>query len=136
MISSGITGICSIFLILSYKFDYKMNYNTDDSEDTFDTHQIILNFLGAAGAGAFTTGGIVSFNKSLSHGSVEVASLFSNMRVIVQLVLELIIFSIIPSIASFLGVALALTGSTLMIFFQKKKDEKPKGDVKEVEILQ
>lgn len=110
MIASGLSGSVAIFGI--YWLGIEMNPADED--------QIWLYMMGAAGAGVFTTFGIYSFNKAISLGSVEVASLFSNMRVIVQIVEELIIFQIFPSFISFIGVIFALSGSAIMIMYENK----------------
>ena len=84
---------------------------------------IFISYISALLAGVLTVLGIFFKSKSLSYGSMEVAQLFINMRVLVQMLEEFLIFQIIPSIISSIGVVLALIGSSIMIFFDYKHKE-------------
>mmetsp|Transcript_24427 Transcript_24427/g.21685 ORF Transcript_24427/g.21685 Transcript_24427/m.21685 type:complete len:247 (+) Transcript_24427:366-1106(+) len=114
MMISGALGSTSILVI--YFFD--IHYLLGNIQPEEKTNMEFVYFLGAIGAGFFTTFGVLSNIISISYGSVEVASLFTNMRVIVQLAEEFIIFSIIPSVFSFIGIGIAIIGSFVMIKFE------------------
>lgn len=111
MIVSGVGGMFSIIYILSKGVELEPHHSG----------HVIFYIIAAGGAGFFTNFGIYSFMKALSYGSVGVASLFANMQIIFELVEELIIFQILPSFVSFIGIGIALLGSSFMIIFQHQQ---------------
>ena len=65
--------------------------------------------------------GVTLCVKSFQFGSMEVMYLFMNMRVLVQIVEEFLLFHILPSMVSSIGMAVALTGASFMMIFDQKK---------------
>lgn len=117
MAISGALGSLSAFIL----YGFQIGFDADASGHLY------IYILGAIGAGVFTNFGVVANAISISYGSVEVTSLFANMRVIVQMVEEFLIFSIVPSVISFLGIILAIVGSTIMIKFENQDTHNNKG---------
>jgi drug/metabolite transporter (DMT)-like permease len=117
MLISGILGTFS-FVILP-------EMQTDENN--------LFYILGAAGAGFFTTLGIFALMRALPYGSAEVAALFTNMRVVVQMLEEFLIFQIIPSVFSLSGVIFALIGGAIMIIFEHRESHYKDGDLKKVQ---
>ena len=84
-------------------------------------NKILSNVMFAVLAGLFTTMGQFSYYSAVSLGSVEVSQLFINTKPIVQMVEELILFSIFPNFLALVGVALAIFGAGLVIVGKPKK---------------
>lgn len=108
MIISGAWGTFAIFVI--WGFGIEMQPEKEN--------MIPLYIFSACAAGFFTVFGIYAFMKALSYGSVGVAALFANMQIIIELIEEFFIFQIVPTLASFWGMLIALLGSSFMILFQ------------------
>ena len=89
MIFSGVLGnIIGFLVIFVMEIDIGHHLETDE----------FLNFGSALLAGVLTVLGIFCKTHSLSYGSMEVAQLFINMRVLIQMAEEFVIFEIIPSL--------------------------------------
>ncbi|CAI2374588.1 unnamed protein product [Moneuplotes crassus] len=114
MTISGIIGICSIFFI------YPLGIEIEPKDD----EKLWFYILSALGAGFFTTFGVFTGIFALHNGSVEVTSLFANMRVIPQIIEEYLLFGIIPSIFSSIGILIALFGCVLMVFSDTNTESK------------
>jgi drug/metabolite transporter (DMT)-like permease len=66
---------------------------------------------------------------ALSRGkAVIVAPCTNALAPVLTIVLSLIVYSTLPSIYSFIGVLLALTGSTLMVYSEEKRGSQPGDD--------
>ena len=82
---------------------------------------LFVSFTSAIAAGVIQMIGMLLCIKSFQLGSMEIMYLFINMRVLVQIVEEFLLFHILPSMVSSIGMAVALTGASIMMIFDQKK---------------
>ena len=85
---------------------------------------MLLSVAGASAAGIIQSTGVMLVFKSFQYGSLEVMYLFMNMRVLVQIVEEFILFQILPSFISSVGMIVALSGASIMIIFDQRDHRK------------
>lgn len=122
MTLSGFVGSLTGIAIWHYgtPFDYRGSIGIE------------YHLMFAIGAGLFTTFGQFLYFSSVNLGSVEVAQLFVNMKPIVQLVEEAIFLFIFPSFWAFVGIFIAIVGSTLVILGKRESDNQHSDDKKQL----
>ena len=114
MVFMTITGLFgTLFGIGIISFNIPIEAPSDSS--------LFVSILSAAAAGSIQAMGVMLVFKSFQFGSMEVMYLFMNMRVLVQIVEEFLLFQILPSMVSSIGMAVALAGASIMMIFDQKK---------------
>ena len=114
MVFMTITGLFgTLFGIGIISFNIPIEAPSDSS--------LFVSIFSAAAAGSIQAMGVMLVFKSFQFGSMEVMYLFMNMRVLVQIVEEFLLFQILPSMVSSIGMAVALAGASIMMIFDQKK---------------
>ena len=86
---------------------------------------LTLSIVFALTAGIFQTLIVIIAVISFNFGALETVYMFLNMRVIVQIIEEFLLFHILPSIISSVGMLVCLIGVSIMILFDKHENTRP-----------
>jgi uncharacterized membrane protein len=73
-------------------------------------------------SGVFTAWSLFYFYKALSLGSSEITQLIINTKILFQVVQEIILFSIYPSIFGYLGIIGVIIGVLIMEFTKERRN--------------
>ena len=106
LLVSGLSG-SAIYL---YIYAFQVPFGLAESQSVF------FAIMSSTIWGILSTIGYIVYYVAASKGPVEIVQLLWNMKIIVQIVEEFIFLGILPTILSFISIALGLFGLVLIIF--------------------
>lgn len=109
---SGLIGSWSIIIIITNSIPFEL-------EEGSNIYLWILYWLMS---GFFTAWSLFCFYKALSLGSSEITQLIINTKILFQVIEEIILFSVLPSLIACLGMAGVWIGVVIMMFTKERRN--------------